>query len=204
MKSTRSTHEKTLRMVQTALLMALEVVLTLLYVPIGTLNLNFGLVPIVVAAIFLGPLAGGLVGCVSGIVTATQVFTVPNPVYELLIIENPVAACILCLLKTAAAGLVVGLIFKLMNKASKYFVLNTTVASIACPIVNTGIFAAGMLTVFGDGLVNHPVISTWGVGLIGIVFVGLIGANFFVEFVVTAVVSPALCKTLQAAKVFRK
>ena len=87
---------------------------------------------------------------------------------------------------------------------SKYFVLNTTVASLACPIVNTGIFAAGMLTVFGEGLMNHPIISTWGIGLIGIVFVGLIGVNFFVELIVTAIVSPALCKTLQAAKVFGK
>lgn len=204
MKSTRSTHEKTLRMVRIALLMALEVVLTLLYIPIGTLNLNFGLVPIVVAAIFMGPLAGGIVGCVSGIVTATQVFTVPNIVYELLIIENPIAACVLCLLKTVAAGVVVGLIFKVMCKVSKYFVLNTTVASLTCPIVNTGIFAAGMLTVFGEGLMNHSIISTWGVGLIGIVFVGLIGVNFFVELIVTAIVSPALCKTLQAAKVFGK
>lgn len=204
MKSTRSTHEKTLRMVRIALLMALEVVLTLLYIPIGTLNLNFGLVPIVVAAIFMGPIAGGIVGCVSGIVTATQVFTVPNIVYELLIIENPIAACVLCLLKTVAAGVVVGLIFKVMSKVSKYFVLNTTVSSLACPIVNTGIFAAGMLTVFGEGLMNHSIISTWGVGLIGIVFVGLIGVNFFVELIVTAIVSPALCKTLQAAKVFGK
>ena len=62
MKTSLSTHGKTLRMVQIALLMALEVVLTLLYIPVGTINLNFGLVPIVIAAIFLGPIAGALIG----------------------------------------------------------------------------------------------------------------------------------------------
>lgn len=204
MKSTLTTREKTSRMVRIALLMALEVVLTLLYIPVGTINLNFGLIPIVIAAIFLGPGAGVIVGGVSGVVTAVQMFTVPNIFYELLLIENPAAACVLCVVKTAAAGLAVAYIYKLMDKVCKYFTVNTLVAAIVCPVMNTGIFAAGMFLVFGDALVNHPVISTWGVGLAGIVFVGLIGANFFVELLLVALVSPALCKALQAAKIFSK
>ena len=58
----KDTRKKVSLMVQLALLAALEVVLTLVYIPIGTINLNFGLVPIVVAALLYGPGYGALIG----------------------------------------------------------------------------------------------------------------------------------------------
>lgn len=206
MKTTLSTREKTLRMVQIALLMALEVVLTLLYIPtpISTINLNFGLVPIVIAAVFLGPVAGAVIGCVSGIVTAVQVVTVPSFFYTFLVTVNPVAACVISVLKTTLAGLIVGWIYKLMNASCKYKLINSIVSSAVCPVVNSGIFALGMFIFFGDALLADAAFSAYGSGLIAIVFIGLIGVNFIVEFIVTTLISPALCKTITAAKIFSK
>lgn len=204
MKTTLSTREKTLRMVQIALLMALEVVLTLLYIPVGTINLNFGLVPIVIAAIFLGPLAGMLIGFVSGVVTAVQVVTVPSIFYTFLVTVNPIAACVISVLKTAVAGLMVGWIYNLMSKLCKSTIVNSLVASAVCPIVNSGIFAVGMFAFFGNALLADANLSTLGSSLIAIVFIGLIGVNFIVEFIVTTLLSPALCKTITAAKIFSK
>ena len=206
MKTTLSTREKTLRMVQIALLMALEVVLTLLYIPtpISTINLNFGLVPIVIAAVFLGPVAGAVIGCVSGIVTAVQVVTVPSFFYTFLVTVNPVAACVISVLKTTLAGLIVGWIYKLMNASCKYKLINSIVSSAVCPVVNSGIFALGMFIFFGDALLADAAFSAYGTGLIAIVFIGLIGVNFIVEFIVTTLISPALCKTITAAKIFSK
>ena len=200
MRQTLSTREKILRMVRIALLMALEVVLTLLYIPtpISTINLNFGLIPIVIAAIFLGPLAGMLVGCVSGVVTAIQVVTVPSLFYTFLVTVNPIAACAISVLKTALAGLLIGLVYKAMSKG------NYITASALCPVINSGIFALGMFAFFGDALLADATLSTFGSGLIAIVLFGLIGVNFIVEFIVTTLLSPALCKTLTAAKIFSK
>ena len=42
------------------------------------------------------------------------------------------------------------------------------------------------------------------VKLLESVFLGLIGVNFIVEFIVTSLISPALCKTITAAKIFSK
>lgn len=204
MKTSLSTHGKTLRMVQIALLMALEVVLTLLYIPVGTINLNFGLVPIVIAAIFLGPIAGALIGCVSGVVTAIQVVTVPSFFYTFLVTVNPVAACGISVLKTTLAGLVVGVVYKLLAKACKMDVISYLVSAALCPVVNSGVFALGMFAFFGDALLADATLSMLGSGLIAIVFIGLIGVNFIVEFVVTTLISPALCKTVTAAKIFSK
>lgn len=204
MKTALSTREKTLRMVQIALLMALEVVLTLLYIPVGTINLNFGLVPIVIAAIFLGPIAGALIGCVSGVVTAVQVLTVPSFFNTFLITVNPIAACVISVIKTAVAGLMVGFVYRFMNKLCKYPWINSLLASAVCPIVNSGIFAVGMFAFFSDALLADATLSTLGSSVLAIVFVGLIGVNFIVEFIVTALISPALCKTITAAKIFSK
>ena len=195
--------DKTRRMVQLALLAAVEIILTLVYIPVGTINLNFGLVPIVIAGIFLTPLDGALIGAVSGAVTMIQVLTSQSIIYTFLVAANPVAACLLCLVKTAAAGYVAGLLFRLVYRASKNHFAGTITAALLCPAVNTGVFALGMLTVFGRQLMADPVISTWtNGGLFALVFVVLIGANFFVEEALSLVVSPVLARALRASHFF--
>ena len=95
--NSKFSHAKILKMVQIAFLAAVEVVLTLLYIPVGTINLNFGLVPIVIAGVFLGPAAGGIIGAVSGIVTMIQVLTGQSIFYVFLVATNPVMASLLCI-----------------------------------------------------------------------------------------------------------
>ena len=50
-----------------AILSALTVVLTIIPIPIGTLNLNLGLIPIAIAAVLYGLPGGLLVGLVNGV-----------------------------------------------------------------------------------------------------------------------------------------
>ncbi|MBE6541379.1 MAG: ECF transporter S component [Ruminococcaceae bacterium] len=202
----KTSHAKILMMVEFAFLAAIEVVLTLINIPIGigTITLNFGLVPIVVSGIVFGPLVGMTMGIVSGLVTMIQVLTGQGVFYVFLVATNPVVASILCVVKTAAAGLISGLIYNLTSKYSKHKTVAAIAASAACPIVNTGIFALGMLTIFGDALMADPVISTWTTGgLFALVFLGLIGVNFIVELISTIVITPAITKALRAAKLVK-
>ena len=204
MRNTASNRSaKTRHMVQLALLAAVEIILTLVYIPIGTINLNFGLVPIVIAGIFLSPLDGAAIGAVSGLVTMTQVLTGQSVFYTFLVAANPVAACLLCILKTAAAGYISGLVNTLLTRVTKSPAAGTVGASLLCPVVNTGIFALAMLTIFGRQLMADPVISTWtSGGVVALVFLVLIGVNFFVEEALTLVVSPILSRALRAAHFF--
>jgi len=196
---------RTLLMVQTALLAAIEVILTLLYIPVGTINLNFGLVPIVIAGVFLSPLSGALIGAVSGVVTMTQVLSGQGAFYAFLMATNPFMACLLCVVKTAAAGYVSGLAYRFCDKISRHETSGTLTAAVLCPVLNTGIFALGMLTIFGNALMTDPVISTWTTGgLFALVFIVLIGVNFFVELGLNVVVCPILCKALRATPFFPK
>lgn len=201
----RSSHAKILTMVQVAFLVAVEVVLTLLYIPVGAINLNFGLVPIVIAGVFWGPAIGGFIGAASGVVTMIQVLTGQSPFYILLVATNPFMASLLCIVKTGAAGVVSGALGRITRNKG----INVIAASAACPIINTGIFALGMITIFADALndalVNDPVISGWTTGgLFALVFGILIGANFFVEWISTVVITPVLSQALSASGLLKK
>lgn len=199
MSLAKDNSKKIERMVVLAFLAALEVILMLFPISVGTISLNFGLVPIVIAAVFYGPAAGAAIGCVSGVVTMAQVLSAQSVFYTFLVETNAWAAAILCVVKTVAAGLLTGLVYKLFCKFSRFNTLNVIVSSAVCPIVNTGIFALGMLTVFGKALMADAVISTWSTGgLIALVFIVLIGINFFVELALNVVVCPAISKALFA------
>ena len=141
-----STHAQTLRLVQIALLTALMLLLQLALgsLRIGPVTLSFSLVPLVIAAVFIGPGAGALLGLVSGVVTFVQVLTAADPFYTLLIATNPLLTALICISKTTLAGLLAGLCYRAICKVSKYRALNVILPAVVCPVVNTGIFCIGM------------------------------------------------------------
>ena len=117
----KSSHAKTLKMVQIALLSAVVVILQLFFsaVRVGPVTLNFVLVPIVLAGVLLGPVAGLFVGAFAGLTTFVQVFTSADVFYTFLMTTNPAATACICLLKTALAGLFVGFAANCLKKLTK-------------------------------------------------------------------------------------
>lgn len=93
---------------------------------------------------------------------------------------NPFATVFLCLFKTAVAGLICGWIFKALRKKS--FSAAIIVASLACPMINTGIFAGGCMLFFLDTL------KEWagGSNVFSYLFLTMIGVNFLVEFAINS------------------
>ena len=74
--------------------------------------------------------------------------------------------------------------------------LSCICAALIAPIVNTGVFAIGMLTVF------KPVLQSYagGTNIVYFLFVAFIGVNFLVEFCVNAVLSAAIARIVQVVK----
>ena len=68
------------------------------------------------------------------------------------------------------------------------------VASLCAPIVNTGIFALGCMIIKNDVTSVAGQLGVSADNFVTLLFVALIGVNFFVEFTVNAVFSPALYK----------
>ncbi len=202
---------KTLALVQVALLAAIVVVLQVFFsaIKIGAVTLNFVLVPIVIAGVFISPMAGFIVGAFAGLTTFIQVFTSGDIFYVFLMTNNAVATAFICILKTALAGLLAGFVYKSISsvgrqsRAKNY--ISSIMAAILCPVVNTGLFVLGMLLFFGDAL---SIDSTFGpmVGdnLISFVLVILVGINFFFELALNVIICPLICHALHNSGVFKK
>lgn len=200
-------HAKTQEMVRIALLSALVVVLQLFFsaVKVGPVTLNFVLVPIVIASVFISPMAGLIVGTLAGITTFIQVFTSADPFYLFLMTNNPIATALICIVKTAVAGFLAGLVYKLVSKISKYKSVNIIFSAIVCPVVNTGLFCLGMYVFFGNAMLNDVAYaSAIGGNLIYFIIIGLAGINFVIELILNVVLCPLLGKALYSTKFFKK
>lgn len=201
-----STHAQTLRLVQLALLTALMLLLQLALgsLRIGPVTLSFSLVPLVIAAVFIGPGAGALLGLVSGVVTFVQVLTAADPFYTLLIATNPLLTALICISKTTLAGLFAGLCYRAICKVSKYRALNVILPAVVCPAVNTGIFCIGMYFGFGSALQSSEVFgAAASAGLVSFILIGLAGVNFLYEVLSNVVVCPIVAKALYSSKFFK-
>ncbi len=175
-----------------SVLLALVIVLQVFAsgIPVGGgATLNFSLLPIVLGAILLGPLGGLYLGLACGIVVLIQVIILTGNAFYLAIWTNsPVITTFTCLLKTSVAGLVAGLLYRLIAKKSRLAAV--FVASAAVPILNTGLFILGCLCMTGT-------ISEFGGGLTGadvlvFILVALVSFNFFIEFGINLILAPAI------------
>jgi len=203
-----NSKDKILKLVQLAILTALVIVLQALgsFIKIGPLPMSFVLVPIVIGACMLGAKYGAFLGFVFGLITMIMGITGADALSFLLFEAHPVLFVVLCLLKATMAGFVAGLVYTLLRKTfdGKNKILQTVFASIAAPIVNTGIFIAGMLLFFVPTMEALPsmfpdVFGGYG-STVQLVFLGLAGLNFVGEFVVNLVLSPAIVRIIDVVK----
>ena len=169
---------KTRRLVGTAILAAIVVVLQALssYFKFGAVELSFVLIPIVVGAATYGIATGAFLGAVFGIVVLCQPGTVPF--YQITVFGTVVTV----LLKGALAGLVTGIVYRGLRKKNEWVAIYVSAA--LCPIVNTAIFAVGLMTFFGGDLMAALAI--------------FITLNFGLELVINILCAPVIYRILRA------
>lgn len=164
-------------------LSAVEVVMIAIsnYITIGPVNMNLSLVPIAVGAMLYGPIVGGFLGFINGVVTILS----PSTMAVFMPI-SPIGTILVCLLKTTIAGLVSGLLFKAYRNKS---MLSALTSSIVVPFINTGLFVVGCYLFFQSWL---------NVGAVGydnsfmFLLFAVMGWNFLIEVVISTVLSPSV------------
>lgn len=162
------------------------------FMKIGATTFCLVLVPIVLGGLILGVAAGAILGFLFGVVVLVDALIGLDPFTLFLLGEQPVFTVIMCLAKGVAAGAIPALIYKLIAKKNKY--VGSIVAAVLAPICNTGVFAIGAF------FIMQPILDFFasvGSDLSGlnpayIVFILLIGVNFFVELAINALLAPAI------------
>lgn len=175
-------------------LMALVVVLQVFAGSINIANLvtlNFSLIPIVLGAIVLGPVAGAILGFANGIVILIQVILTPSGFYYIIWTYSPLVTTLICLVKTTVAGFAGGMVFRVISK--KNTLAATFVASALVPIINTSLFVLGCLCMSDTILTHQNTLPQYqGMNIFIFICVGLVTFNFFIELALNLIVSPAL------------
>lgn len=194
METTRTRRIR--KLVVMAMLTALVIVLQLIsIIPTPIVGVTFALTPIVIGAILYGEWAGALLGAVMGIevfimVVTGQAGSLSTAMFQL----NPVVTFLVCVLKTAIAGFLSGWLYSLLEKTGKK-TLAAIVSALVCPVVNTGLFLSALLTVF------YGVADEFAEGsMVHFVFIGILGVNFILEFVINSVASPAIARIVQVVR----
>lgn len=178
---------KVKRMAGIALLMALVIVLQFvgsMIPPVGGFSISLVLIPIVLGAAVYGPKAGALLGATFGVIVIINCITGMDVGGAMVFQANPVLCILVVLGKGILAGLASGLIYKLLRYWNGYVAM--ILAAIICPVVNTGVFVACMMTFFTD------VLAVWAGGgeIIAYVLSGLVLCNFVPELIINVVFSP--------------
>jgi uncharacterized membrane protein len=188
----------TQKLVLLALLTAMVVVLQLLAIaarplfPLFTITLV--LVPIVIGAALCGRAAGAWLGLMFGLAVLAS-----GDAAAFLAI-NPGGTVLTVLGKGALAGLAAGAIYRFWEDENK--TLAVVFAAVACPLVNTALFAVGAYAFF------LPTISLWAQGAgyenaTLFIFFGMIGINFIVELGINVVLCPVIIRLIDYGKKMR-
>lgn len=176
-------------------------------VKVGPVSFSLVLVPIVIGGVTITSVVGKLPGAVSGLilglvfgaVTLVNGITGLDLFTSILLnsgIKGAVITPLICLGKGAAAGCFPALIYgAFKNKSENAKIAGTFFAAAAAPIINTGLFILGALTL-SDVLAANFVAE--GSTVIYFLVIGCAGINFIVEFLVNLVLAPAIYQIARA------
>ncbi len=178
--STNKNHNLIFKIVACALLTAMVVVLQAFStnIRIGEFSITLALIPIIIGAIFFGPIIGGFLGFVMGIV----VLLLDSHSFWVI---NPFATIVVCIVKSTIAGFVTGILYKKLSKYNEKIAIVTS--ALVCPVVNTALFELGCIIFFYNTLKE----LSGGTNALGYFLNLKIVTNFIIEFIVISILSPS-------------
>lgn len=195
--------QSALRLVQFALLTAITMVLHFsgVAIPAFGTKISLVLIPLALCAMMLGPVYGAVLGFIYGLTVFISLGVMHmDPFTGFLFDSAPVATFLICTVKTSAAGIVAGWVYKLISKKSSLAAV--FVAAALVPTVNTGIFVIGCFTIYN---VISQVAASNGYSAVYFILIVCAGVNYALELAVNLIFSPALERIiLLVRKQFRK
>ncbi len=185
--SKRTISTKTL--VLMAMLTALVAVLTYFgsFIRLSPLvNVSLTLIPIVLGAVLCGVWGGTWLGFVNGIVILV------SGQAAFFIGIAPVGTVIVVLAKGTLCGLAAALIYILIRRMNRYVAV--IAAAVICPVVNSGIYLLGCMTIFYDSIEAMIGEATPTIMSVLIYPMGLI--NFPFELVINIIMCPVIYRLI--------
>lgn len=186
---------RTIRMVQLAILIALEALMA--FTPLGFImvppvSITLLHIPVIIGAILLGPLSGGILGGCFGIFSILRAVIGGNPgdlLFNPAASGNPVGSIVMAVLPRILVGVLAAWLFILIQKWSK----NDYVAIPIAAGITTALHTVMVLTCMWLFFRGTPLL---GVNGLRELFTSIVLLNGIIEICTAIVLSTAVCKPL--------
>lgn len=198
---TQNRNERTLKLVQIAMLAAIELIFAftpLGYLRVGTvLEITFMTIPIAIAATTVGPVASTVLSLIFGVSSFIQCFGMST--FGVLCFSiSPWKTAVLCIVPRLLMGILTGCLFQWLKKTGKSL-LAFSLTSLSAALLNTVFFVLFFFAMFRSASLdfgNDFVVNVSTMNLAQ-VFAFIAGVNGIVEVVACTVLSTAIGKALE-------
>jgi uncharacterized membrane protein len=189
---------RTQKLALAGLLTAIVIVLQVFsgVIRFGTFQPALALIPIIVGAATCGAYVSAWLGFVFGVVVLL------NGDAALFMGYNAFGTILTVLLKGAASGFAAGYAYKLLEKKNQ--AVAVILAAIVAPVVNTGIFVLGFYAFFLSDAASISELLGFDGSPTKLLFVVLIGLNFFLELLLNLGLSNTVERLLSASVKLKK
>ena len=188
---------QTRRMVQLAILIALEAVLTftsLGFIMIPPISITLLHIPVIIGAILMGPSAGGILGLAFGLFSMLKASTAAaspaDMAFSPFLSGSPLSSVVMCILPRVLLGVIAGGLYLLLSRKVKGDAVSMGVSAVAATFLHS-MMVLGLLSLLFQALPLKDMIAA------------LIGVNCLLEMLAAAVVTAAVCVPLKKALVRR-
>ena len=184
-----------------ALLSAVIFVISYLPRIAPSINWTLATIPVVIGAILMGPVAGGVLGGVWGMVSFFQVFGLlglpQDPSGPILFGISPVFTIILCFVPRIVVGVASAWCFIGLRKIDKTKFISYLVTCIVAPLLNTVLFLSTLVLFFWNSAAFEQIRAQYS-SAFAYVF-AIASVNALVEVVTCAVIGTAVAKGVHLA-----
>ncbi|MBS5315473.1 MAG: ECF transporter S component [Clostridiales bacterium] len=201
MKKSKNTKFITLM----GVLLAIEIIMAftpLGFVPLGFTKATTIHIPVVIGAIFLGPLAGTILGGAFGILsiiinTVSPALTsfVFSPFITIGGAQGNIWSLVIALVPRMLIGIVAYYSYKWVSKIDKTKVIAYATAGVVGSLTNTVLVMSGIYIFFGQQYAAAKEVTFEA--LFGVIM-GIIGVNGIPEAIVAAIIVAIVCKVLKS------
>ena len=201
MKKSKNTKFTTLM----GVLLAIEIIMgftPLGFVPLGFTKATTIHIPVVIGAIFLGPLAGTILGGAFGILsiiinTVSPALTsfVFSPFITIGGAQGNIWSLVIALVPRMLIGIVAYYSYKWVSKIDKTKVIAYATAGVVGSLTNTVLVMSGIYIFFGQQYAAAKEVTFEA--LFGVIM-GIIGINGIPEAIVAAIIVALVCKVLKS------
>lgn len=197
-------NERTLRLVQYALLIAIIIILGVFnigYITVGAIEITIVHIPVIVGAILFGAKGGAFLGFMFGLSSLLRAFVAPTPLSMVLLgsdtgfgLYNLFLVAAIIFVPRVLVGIVAGAIGHALLPRMKSNIAAIGISAVAGTLTNTVLFL-GFLYIFASGMIAEAFGTTVaGVATLLFTVTGLLNGS--IEVAAAVIICVAVCKPL--------